>query len=215
MAIQTRIEPERGCGYRRKGFYIMGGKTSTPCCLLPIELLTCSHCDQEIKFTRGFQWANKYLLLQWATTKACVSFSHRRPPPENGFAKCVDHLPNRIGLMWVGQKFYPTPAHFIRESNAIGVSKRVGKFPKDLKVGDWVALAHSKAICITNTDEMKFKPGIFMLFKVTEFNYVVDGTETAEEILEHEAKGITCVEVIAEGEQPELFTDKPTIDDNH
>lgn len=51
-------------------------------------------------------------------------------------------------LMWVGETFYRTPAHFVREVQMIGLSKRIAlqSLPKNVELGvTRIFLAHPKA----------------------------------------------------------------------
>ena len=58
------------------------------------------------------------------------------------------HLPmGRVGLIWVGEKFYPTPQDFCAEAEKMGISRRIPAVPNDFVLGEtWVWLAHRKAI---------------------------------------------------------------------
>jgi hypothetical protein len=114
-----------------------------------------------------------------------------------------DGLTERFGLLWVGSGFYQRPADFIREAGHMGISKRIAAVPRDFVVGEtWVLLAHRDCIKNprynpqeVNSEEPEFLPGIFSAFRPTRIEYVVDGTETTEEIADKEKRGITCVRV--------------------
>jgi hypothetical protein len=104
----------------------------------------------------------------------------------------------RVGLLWVGEKYYPTAQEFTREANFMGTSKRISAIPKDIEVGKtWVYLAHRKAISkITEKGEIEFAPGIFRAFRPERIEYVVKGTETEEELEKLEKRGLTLIKVI-------------------
>lgn len=201
--IPTLIESERGCGFRKAGgTYLIGGRSSSPCCQLPFPLAPCPCCGHRVKFTRGFQWI---------TTKL---FSAAVPTSNDCYSCPLNLEDERIGLMWVGEKYYPTPNHFARESLALGVSKRIGTIPEDCKPGTWVALAHKKAIVefktvlneqgIPEVNVPFYSRGVFMLFKITSIDYVVTGEETEEELQYLEEKGYRLVKIERAGEQQKL-----------
>jgi hypothetical protein len=59
MAIQTRTEGARGCGYRKPGgLYLVSGELSEPCPLLPFETSVCPTCGEGIRPARGFTWVD-------------------------------------------------------------------------------------------------------------------------------------------------------------
>lgn len=190
--IITLVEKRRGCGYRKPGgYYLIGsGGPALGCCRLPYLLTSCPCCGNEIKFTRGFQWITNELFNQ--SPARCLDVPGKYPGscPLVGTRK-------KIGLMWVGEQFYPTPADFTAEAEAQGVSKRVGTIPKDCKPGTWVALAHRKS-GLKQPDEV---PVVFMVFRIQSIDYVVTGKETDDELAELENQGYRLVNVIPEGTQ--------------
>src|SRR6476469_1701413 len=110
--IHTRVEGKRGCGYRREGgFYFVSDGAAVGCCKLPFELTVCPVCHQGIHFSRAFQWITTKLFSK----KKCTTH-------EESF--CIMNQPDtKIGLLWVGEMFYPTADHFTRESQWMGISK--------------------------------------------------------------------------------------------
>jgi hypothetical protein len=61
--------------------------------------------------------------------------------------------------MGVGERYYKSPADFIKEGQKLGVSKRIAAVPKDFKIGKTIVyLAHPKA-CIKDGDGAKTKKG--------------------------------------------------------
>lgn len=61
-----------------------------------------------------------------------------------------------FGLMWVGEKFSPTPEDFVKEGVRQGVSKRINSIPNKFEINkDWILLAHMKAV--QGDDEMKLR----------------------------------------------------------
>lgn len=75
------------------------------------------------------------------------------------------------GLLWVGEKFYPTPRDFVAEATKMGVSKRLSShLPRGMKGKDgefrWVLLAHPRGYdagpcqrCVSACEEILVKLG--------------------------------------------------------
>lgn len=202
--IQTLIEKERGCGFRKKGgMYLIGGSSFAGCCKLPFPLTVCPCCGGGIKFSRGFTWINSKL---FALTEAMEPYNYAC------YNNCVFAQPDtKMGLMWVGESFYKTPAHFTREADIIGISKRISQIPKECMPGKtWIALAHNKAISskwdpIDPAKDLIYTPGVFMVFLLQSIQYVVTGKESADELEKIEKRGVVLVDVIPEGEPIKLF----------
>lgn len=193
--IHTRIEKARGCGYRKGGgLYIMGGRGGRECTKMPIPLSVCPCCSSGIKPTRGFTWINSKLFADIPCHGQC--------------SNCAMGKTNeRLGLLWVGEKFYATPGDFIREATTQGISRRIAQVPKEFKVGEtWICFAHRKCIPQYHPDTIigaiefekpvSYAPGIFYAFIPTALEYVVAGNETDEELQRMEDRGFTLVKVI-------------------
>ena len=109
--------------------------------------------------------------------------------------------------MWVGEKHYKTPGHFLKEANSMGISKRIATVPRDFVVGEtWIMLAHMKAVIDPHGKEEP-KPGIFRAFRPTAIEYVVTGKEAEAELDKMEERGFTLVDVKKKNEQGEIFED--------
>jgi hypothetical protein len=147
------VEKPRGCGYRKVGGkYLVGGKLSAACGLLPLELHVCPVCSSGIKQVRGWQWVNPSKLFEKAVCLdqkfadvMSLSFATR------GCATCPGAIvlreQTRAGLLWIGGQFYPEPEDFLREGAAQGVSRRIHTIPRGFKVGEtWVLIAHPRAV---------------------------------------------------------------------
>jgi hypothetical protein len=194
--IHARIESERGCGYRKPGgMYLVGGSNAQPCCKLPFELSVCPCCGSGIKQARGFTWIMSDIFCE--------------PKPFGYYnGPCKDACPIsfkglRLGLLWVGEKYYPSADLFTREARGQGISKRIAQIPKDLVVGKtWVALAHPTAV--TSYDEsigvLTHKPGIFSLFIPQAIEYIVTGQESEDELRALEKRGLTLVKLMKDVE---------------
>jgi hypothetical protein len=184
------IEPQRGCGYRKVGgLYLVTMGAGRPCGKLPIRCGVCPTCHGGIKPNRGWTWIDPVPLFG---TMGCD-----RP------AECVScplagtNLANLgpIGLIWVGEKFYPKPADFVAEANRLGISRRIPAVPKGLHIGEtWVCFAHRKVDFPRMAEP---GPGLFYLAKPERLEKIV--TESQSRDLEAMAKlaerGITPVVV--------------------
>lgn len=118
------------------------------------------------------------------------------------------------GLIWVGERYYPTPDDFRHEASTLGISRRIPAVPRDLVLGvTWVLLAHRLAIPAvhaddcpsvgerTRTTECEVEcadaiPGIFYAFRPQRVEYVVTGNESEDELEALEGRGLSLVEVI-------------------
>jgi len=193
--IHNRVEQERGCGYRKKGgTYLISDGAARDCRRLPIPLTVCPCCGAGIKRTRGFTWVMSSLFIDHPCRNDLVEC--------NGCALAITSGDVKFGLMWVGEKFYSTPADFMREGAAMGVSKRIAQIPRDFVVGKtWVLLAHRKAVHKLVDGEhgevnIEWTPGIFQAFCPSRIEYVVTGEESEDELNRMEQRGITLVNVI-------------------
>lgn len=191
--IHTRIESARGCGYRKSGgMYLVGGAHAQPCCKLPFELTVCPCCGSGIKQARGFTWITTDI---FGSDFPCILGQS-----EN----CIMNKPGeKIGLMWVGEKYYSSPDLFTREARGQGISKRLAQIPKDLIVGKtWVALAHPAAISDYDPQKgvLTFRPGIFSVFIPQAIEYIVTGSQSEYELLRLEKRGLTLVKLIKDTE---------------
>ena len=195
--MEIRHEKPRGCGRRKPGgLYLVAPGDGVPCCKLPLKLDVCPTCHAGIKPSRGWTWVDGDALL--ATTGPCTA------PIKISNYLCPASFPmGQVGLLWVGEKFYPTPADFTREAADMGISRRIPALPKGFKLGEtWVFLAHRKGIsmCLEaedGTQEEVFYPAIFRIFQPTAVEYVVRGDETPEELEKLIDRGITPVKVLS------------------
>lgn len=213
----TRHEAVRGCGFRKKGaLYLVSDSLGEPCGNLPIEVHVCPTCGTGIKPARGWTWIDidKFVDRKNCGKKYCPLC------PFNG------HWGDKIGLIWIGGKYYPTIDKFQNEVDTMGVSRRITHIPKDFVLGvTWVALGHRKTIATEckscdskgyigpdnivcdecNGEGTIYKPGIFHGFKPMAIEYVVTGNESEKEIENLEKRGITLVDVIPIKNQQELI----------
>jgi len=201
--IETRTENKRGCGYRKGGGkYMVSFGIPRGCGKLPIELTRCPCCDAGIKPSRGWTWIDGDAIIG---SKECRF--HKDPGARIDCSDCpLSRTVGRVGLLWIGEKFYPTPADWTREALQMGVSRRVSAIPKDFKVGETIVfVAHRKAIqkSLVVGEEPEFIPGIFHVFTPTAIEYVVKGDETDEELERLTDRGFKLIKVIPNEEQTE------------
>lgn len=163
-------EAQRGCGYRKVGgLYLCGSALGAPCCKLPIEMHVCPTCNGGIKQTRGWQWIDS---RPWLTGE-CVRAEQTCP------AANPERLGDRVGLLWIGAQFYPTPTSFIAEASLMGVSRRIIAVPRGLELGkNWVFLAHPK---IKQTAKGDWIGGVFQIFKPDRIEKIVTATQAQNE----------------------------------
>lgn len=224
MSVLTRIEGARGCGYRQPGgLYLVSGRLSEPCPLLPYETHVCPTCGEGIKPARGFTWVDgaKFIPPQ---SHAGVEHDWRCPLAplrdemggyvEDADGELVSKL-GRCGLIWVGEQHYKTPQAFMEEAQRMGVSRRITAVPRDFELGQtWVLLGHRKAIlraCSAGCGDeahpdpdcpvcagsgYEHRPGVITAFLPLAVEYVVKGDESEEELAALEARGLTPVQVI-------------------
>lgn len=209
MEVEIRIERKRGCGWRKGGgLYLVAPQPNASCCRLPMPLDVCPTCGHGIKPARGFTWMDlepfKTHCTDTSTWSKLTDFRCPLAP-----ASDVD----RVGLIWVGEKYYKLPVDFALEAINQGISRRITTIPHGFKLGEtWIMLAHRKAITrwVDNPDEpeqepqLEQSPGAFMIFKPTAIEYVVKGDESEEKLERLVKRGITLVKV-EKAEQQEMF----------
>lgn len=223
MNVPTKVEPSRGCGYRKPGgLYLVSDGPGQDCEFLPAELTVCPTCNQGIKQARGWTWVDGAALFPPRTHG---DPDHNDRCPFGAFSAAgslpqPSRLGDRCGLIWIGEAFYKTPIEFIRESEQMGISRRVSGVPRDFKPGQtWVLLAHRKAIPAGWFDpdteivyptledafeadltggelEQRFLPGVFSVFRPQRVEYVVKGDETDAELEALVERGIDPVRVV-------------------
>jgi hypothetical protein len=167
-------EQRRGCGYRKVGgLYLVSEGTGMECCKLPIELHVCPTCNQGVKQGRGWQWIDPKPWLKGAC-KDTRSFMCPAAHPEN--------LGDKVGLLWIGERFYPSPADFTKEGHAMGWSRRIKTIPRGFKIGEhYVFLAHPKCIERQSEEAVVWLPGVFYIWKPSRIEKIVTDSEFADD----------------------------------
>ena len=219
-------EKKRGCGYRKiGGIYLCADGPGEPCHRLPIPLDVCPTCHHGVKQTRGWTWVD----FRELAGGNCSDVGPRTGDvfPNSAFHRghcqnCIACTPdlvglatdkngntapgiyNKAGLIWIGEKFYKTPAEFTRESVDMGVSRRITAVPKGFKVGEhFVLVAHPKAVLLKSvqredelagvTHDDTFGPGIFHVFRPSRIEKILADTSSPEERQEWTDRGFTVV----------------------
>lgn len=135
------VEAKRGCGYRKVGgLYLVADGGGSPCCKMPLELSICPCCGNGVKQARGWTWidAGKMFPAGGCSAEPLMKMTCPAVNPA---------LLGKVGLLWIGEKFYPRPIDFLTEAAKLGTSRRMHRMPRGFK-GDvtWVLFAHPKAI---------------------------------------------------------------------
>ena len=187
MAIETRYDKERGCGWRQPGgLYLVADGPGMACGTLPIPLGRCPSCDGGIKPTRSWTWIDAAALI--ANRGTCAA-----SPNECGGCP-LRNLTGRHGLLWIGGRFYPTPEAWTQEAMTQGVSRRISTLPKGFVVGEtWALVAHRQAM---RGADGELRPAIFHAFQPSAVEYVVRGDESEDALARLHARGITPVRVV-------------------
>jgi hypothetical protein len=183
--IEIRNEAARGCGTRKVGgLYMVDFETDfSPCGKLPLAMPVCPTCCQGIKPARQFVWIDADAILAPAVEAECQNPDCSKGCPLSNASNKF----GRAGLLWVGEKFYPTPADFMMEASAQGISRRVNFVPRGFEIGkSWVLLGHIRAAGPKT-------PGIFTMFRPKAIDIVCDGSEGEKEIDDYISRGITPV----------------------
>lgn len=230
--IQTRSDRKRGCGWRKPGgLYMVAAGIPMACGKLPIPLDRCPCCGHGVKPTRGFAWidGDQMIAPQKGKCRLRDEGHCARCPLSDAMFDCI----GRVGLVWIGGKFYPKPEDWTKEAAELGVSRRIPMVPKDFVAGKtWIWVAHRKTIakrcphCWEDVKQALVKetkrvpcafcedtgtihtPGVFHMFKPTAIEYVVKGDETDDELERMVKRGITPVKIErVEEEEPSLLKD--------
>lgn len=205
LEIPTLREGARGCGWKKEGgLYLISGGLGSDCCKLPIRLEVCPTCGHGIKPSRGWTWIAP---IDWLGDKKDRDANCQRCPlgesnllieDQHGVEKA------RMGLLWIGGSFY-TPCSWVRESEQMGVSRRISAIPKDFVLGEtWIAVAHRE---FWTEGDQKI-PAIFHLFKPTAIQYIVKPRDGQKKLKRMIKRGITPVKIERVGEQTEAIPAK-------
>jgi hypothetical protein len=156
------------------GLYLCSDGLGAPCCKLPILLHVCPTCNGGVKQTRGWQWIDPRPWLKSECTNAGFGCPAANP----------EMLGERVGLLWIGEQFYPTPSSFSKEAAEMGVSRRITAIPRGFKVGEtWVFVAHPKVkeMVDTETGDVTWIGGVFRIFKPERIEKIITDVEAKDE----------------------------------
>lgn len=187
------IEARRACGFRKVGgLYLCGSGAGMPCCKLPIMLDVCPTCGHGVRQTRGWTWIDP---RPWLRNNCTQAGGRMLPcPVEN-----PDQMGERVGLLWIGTAFYRTPAAFIEEGAALGISRRIVAIPRGFKLGEsWIFFAHPHVKQTIDADgKGTWHAGVFRIFKPDRIEKIVTRSESRDaDAMEKLAKaGITPIVV--------------------
>lgn len=172
------VEARRGCGFRKVGgLYLVAPSGGMPCCKLPWPLTVCPTCKAGIKPTRGWAWVEPKLLEGPCKVGQSSPADKGHHGSSTFMCPVADpaYLGEQVGLLWIGEAFYPNAASFEIEAQQMGISRRISAPPRGFKVGEhWVFLAHRHAVRQGNGEYMA---GIFKVFKPTAMERIVKQSE--------------------------------------
>lgn len=221
-------EGKRGCGYRKPGGkYLMSGGPSVACCKLPHELDVCPCCGAGIKPSRGWTWIDPRPIfgLQTGIDEGCTKDHSGLCPLSDAYLE--EHKGEKMGLLWIGGRYYKKPEDWTKEAMQMGVSRRISQIPRDFKLGKtWVLVAHREhdtKVCpdcdgsgnvdtptitdaLPRCEKCKGKgvlpvAAIFHAFKPERIEYIIKGDETEKELERMEKQGITLVKLVRDEKQ--------------
>lgn len=184
-------EKKRGCGFRTSGadgvgLYLMGDPDLVVCPRLPFPLTVCPCCGAGIKFSRGFTWIQPGRIFDPdLEPKSELGKSGDLADPHQP-ELCAMCNPEPIsgpqaGLMWVGAAHY-SPHSFVREARQRGISKKIAALPRGFVIGEHrIYLAHKQAVTDFENLDQPASPGVFMVFKPTHIDLVIDDEEDVPE----------------------------------
>jgi len=157
------VEARRGCGYRTVGsLYLVTDGLGELCERLPVILEICPHCGAGIKQSRAWSWLSYDLLDELADPCDKSGDSpmgpgyhcQRCPLCSRWIFKKSAEPADRVGLIWIGEKHYPTPFDWSAEAVNLGISRRITSIPKDYVAGKtWIAFAHPRGVTRPNSHE--------------------------------------------------------------
>ncbi len=172
------VEAKRGCGFRKVGgLYLVSGGAVFACGRFPIACEVCPCCSAGIKQARGWTWVNPSKLMADApcaiAAQVPAGSAHCGACPFGTLAS-----QERAGLLWIGEKFYPTPAHFALEAARQGISRRIHAVPRDFKLGEtWVLFGHAKGF---NRDDGTKGAAIVFAFRPTAIEILVTQSQSQD-----------------------------------
>lgn len=194
-SISISHDSKRGCGWRKEGgLYLIDKKAGRECGRLPIPTTVCPCCGRGIKPSRGWTWVDADEIMRAAPPCRFEGTSDCEICP---LSILIEKGMGRAGLIWIGEKYYPTANHYLREVERMGDSRRIKSVPRGYRVGEtYVLLAHRKAILTRDPEmgkEIVYEPGIFRIIQPEKIEVVVTGDESDDVIDGYVKRGLSPV----------------------
>jgi hypothetical protein len=211
MNIETRQDQIRGCGWRKEGgLYLMGDTHGVACGKLPLPIGICPTCGHGVKVSRGFTWVNPVELFGDVVCAkndgVMKEVINEHLCPNCPLSTHGVHQMHNAGMIWVGEKFYPSPDAFNLEAMNQGVSRRINSIPHQFELGKtWVFLAHRKGAVQGEPEHEDFIPTIFHAFLPKAIEYVVHPDDDEDKLERLIKKGVTLVRIERLNEQGEII----------
>jgi hypothetical protein len=180
------VEAARGCGYRKVGgLYLCSDPPDSVCCRFPIPLEICPTCSQGVKQSRGWTWLNIKPFIKDQCINArwgCI-------------LSIIEHLPDQVGLIWVGEKFYARPIDFLEEAQRLGISRKLKFVPRGFKLGETrVCFAHPKATLKTNAEgKIEFVAGIIAIVTPDRWETIITETQAKYGSYKHQRDDVNPI----------------------
>lgn len=229
MKVEISFESKRECGFRKPGkdgvgIYLRGASKYENCERLPFLLDVCPCCGSGFSPTRGFTWINPMTLFDPYTEPKCVNV-HFDPMWGTEYKSNDTHnheacwlcnpelLGSKAGLIWIGEQHYDSPQKFVMEAETMGISRKISAIPNGFQIGEHaIFLAHRKTVYLTEAsgkEKLGWQPGVFMAFKPTCVDLVIDDPNKvpnkAIEIAKRLGKdNVRIVKVIPDTEEGEI-----------
>jgi hypothetical protein len=200
---ETVHDKIRGCGWRKPGgLYLMASGEWGGCGKLPFEFSVCPCCGRGVKPSRGWTWVELGELMRHIPD-ACKFESEGEASNqcEGCVLSDVVNYEEHVGLIWVGERHYPTVADFMAEAQDQGVSRRLSALPNDYVPGiTRVLLAHRRAVLVGKAEfgsgMPERRPGVFAIIRPHRIEYIMKGDEDEEFLERLEKRDITSVSVL-------------------
>lgn len=205
----------RGCGFRYPGLYLFGSGIATSCDRLPMKIPICPCCGETIRALRSVRIfdPNKMFGIHFTgevDEPEIIDYTVPRQTCDCDVSCPACHPPTKAGLMWIGERYYPTPKDFIREAAQQGVSKRIPTVPKGLAPGDWVFLAHPNA----NEFDLDHPERIVYAFQIQEIQQVLTAAQASDPKFIAKVRERGYVPVIETGPVIEIKKDQEETNDD-
>jgi len=196
--VKVVHDHQRGCGWRdpmsEGALYMMAEGRGMICGRLPIPLDVCPCCGTGFKQSRGFTWIDAQKVFRFAIGETeCPTAEQDEVCP---LAATMQGFIEKMGLIWIGKKYYATPKIFMDELDQQGMSRRIPAVPNDFVVGEtWVCLAHPNALLepVKFGEKEKRGSAIVVITKPTEIQVVCTEETSQDQVDSWIERGLTPV----------------------